>query len=402
MTNYDFLYDKNFFGDSVNRNHFSNKRLHFAIIDNGTILPHKALNGTNGFGGIVDKNGEFIPRSAVHWGTNGAYTPTEKIQYNPATVIYFGMLVDIWGHCITDGLKRVWFFFSEMYQKYFRNCPVVYTPMWNGIVPNFARLLEILGVDPKKMFAVTTPTRFQNIILPDESFFLGGSNDVSLEEGDRVFFTQEYIQTVERAKIFAAQNFKPLAQKKFYFFHGKKQVGEERIAEYFRSKGYEIIHPEKLSFDEELNILLNAESYCSTDGSISHNMIFCKPDTEVIILPRYCEGNWLLQYQQALDQAFKMRTTYIDTALSVYAPSHNGIFFYAVSNQLRAFFGDEPTEIYDEETIDSFLGYVRLALQNRLPMNQNALKYYAKILPNFMEQIKQRPDLMQKHGVNLA
>ena len=130
MVNYNGLYNKEFFGETLNQNHFHNKKLHFKIIENGTILPHKAIGGTDGFGGLVDAQGNFIKRSSLHNGIGDAYTPTAEVKNNFGTVVYLGMLVTAWGHCLTDGLKRLWFLKSDTYKHYFRNCPVVFTPMW--------------------------------------------------------------------------------------------------------------------------------------------------------------------------------------------------------------------------------------------------------------------------------
>lgn len=81
------------------------------------------------------------------------------------------MLVNIWGHCLTDNIKRLWFFLSGTYKKYFKNCRIVYIPMWHGIIPNFARLLEITGFDVNSLQPVNEPTRFKEIVIPDVALF---------------------------------------------------------------------------------------------------------------------------------------------------------------------------------------------------------------------------------------
>ena len=135
MINYDGLYNKDFYGDELKpKNHFSDKKLHFRIVENGTILPHTALSGnwTWGFGGIVDSKNNFVTGSFVSNGCGGAYTPNEKIQTVPETVVYLGMFFHVWGHCITDNLKNVWFLQTETYKKYFKDYPIVWVPMKGG------------------------------------------------------------------------------------------------------------------------------------------------------------------------------------------------------------------------------------------------------------------------------
>lgn len=134
MVNYDGLYNKDYYGDQLGKNHFSNKKIYFRIIENGTILPNKYVAGTGmeGFGGLVNAEGEFIKRSSLYLGTGGAYTPNEDILNSPETVIYLGVFSNVWGHCITDNIKRLWFLESDVYKKCFKNCKVIYTTLGGG------------------------------------------------------------------------------------------------------------------------------------------------------------------------------------------------------------------------------------------------------------------------------
>ena len=151
------------------------------------------------------------------------------------------MICHIWGHCLTDSLRRAWFFHSDFYKKDFKDLPIVYVPMGMGIVPSFAKILEILEIDPNRLIPITKPTKFKEIILPDESFF----EITNKETGEQdVFFTKEYQETIQRVKDYGKKNFTQLSQKKLYFLYSgagsmgaQIQIGEENIANYFSSKG---------------------------------------------------------------------------------------------------------------------------------------------------------------------
>ena len=133
MVNYDYLYNKNFFESVMHKDSFCPKKLHFKIIDNGTILPYKKFNGIDklswGGGGIINENGEFFEGSTVFRGSTSAYTPTEEIEYIDSAAVYVGTIHYIWGHALTDGLKLMWFLNSGEYKKNFDKCSIVYT-MW--------------------------------------------------------------------------------------------------------------------------------------------------------------------------------------------------------------------------------------------------------------------------------
>ena len=174
MVNYDGLYDKKYFGNRLEKDHFSDQKLHFKIIENGTILPFKIINVNEKlltFGGVLDETKNFIKGTSVHDGIGAAYTPNETIQNSPETVIYLGTFNHVWGHCLTDHIKRIWFLTSDIFKKYFSKCKITFNLMGKNILPNFERLLKILDIDISKLNLIDHATKFQNVILPDASLF---------------------------------------------------------------------------------------------------------------------------------------------------------------------------------------------------------------------------------------
>ena len=390
MTNYDGLYNKDHYEKILYQNHFSEKKLNFRIIENGTILPHKHLivNGqwTWGFGGIVDSKGEYIKSSFVNSGAGAAYTPEEQILYSPATVIYLTMYFGVWGHCITDEIRRVWFLKTDIFKNYFSSCPIVINP-WNGgegLIPNFIKLLEILEVDLNKIILINKPMKFQNIILPDESFYTE----------DTTLFTKEYFETIEQVRNYAQKNFTELPHKKFFLrYDYDMNFGEERFAEYFSQKGYEIIKPENFSLDDQLNIFANCEKLASTEGSCSHNSMFLKDNSEVLLIPR--SSTRLTIYQMALNQLHNQNVFYIDSAISFFATRDHGPFCYLISPQLKKFFGEN--ESWTTDDFEIFLQYANFSLEKNFKPLSTAKEYYHDILKLFMDELIQHKEIVEKY-----
>ena len=210
-------------------------------------------------------------------------------------------------------------------------------------------------------------------------------------QGGGLGFSQEYSEIISQIRNFAQKNFSPLSQKKFYFFYGTNGVGEERIAEYFKSKSYEVIRPETLPFEEQLNILTNCENFASVTGSISHNIIFMRDHTQAILIPR--RSAFLNIYQQALNQIHEMQIFYIDSAFSIYAENWRGKFCYIVSEPLRKFFGDEVTEKFSAQDFYSFILYAKYAKQEKFKINAQEEKYFGNMIPEFMECMKKNLSL---------
>ena len=404
LTNYDGLYKKNYYGEKLFENHFSDKKLGFQVIEGGIILPQEWDLHGGGSGGIIDAEGNFIERSSVHAGFGYSY-PAPEVEESDETVIYFGMLIHVWGHCLTDDIKRVWFLKSEIFRQDFKNCPVVYVPSFYGIVPNLARLLEILEIKVENLREIKNPTKFKKIILPDESFFLdkgalqnyhctieGSKNN--FQGFEYSFFTQEYFDTVEQVRHFAKKNFTPLAQKKFFLYSGKMQCGEEYLSEYFSAKGYEEINPAELTLDEQLNIFANCESFASVVGSISHNIIFLQDKTQTILIPRRA-SSWNV-YQAALDQLQDLEIFYIDSSMSIYAKSQDGPFCYIISEQLQKFFDGEVSDKYNEQNFYTFLIYSKLSREKGYRVNLRDEKYFGDLIADFMKNLKQNSNFLKK------
>ena len=299
----------------------------------------------------------------------------------------------MWGHVITDDISRIWFLKSEYFNE-FKSCSLVYVPfegMLENDIRNFKRLFEILGVDFTRIQAINQPIQFEKIILPDQSFYLNHVN--SLRE-----CTVEYKETIEQIRNFSLKNRTPTSNSKIYYFHGRKgQFGEERLAEYFQSKGYEIIRPELLTLDEQLNLLINCSSFAATLGSVSHNSIFLREGTEAIFIPRSSSSN--SSYQNTLNQVHELDVKYIDSSLSIYYVNLT-TFCYIVSPQLKRFFGEECTG-YDEEDLKTFLYYNKKCIDWGMAPKLEQVKGYGKILTNLIAQLTQRKDLIAAYNMPL-
>ena len=106
-----------------------------------------------------------------------------------------------------------------------------------------------------------------------------------------------------------------------------------------RKKGYQVLYPEKMTFEEQLNVLINCDSFASTIGSCSHNILFLQDHTKVILIPR---ANYLTGYQLTVDQVHELDITYIDSTLSLFAARFpwEGPFYFFVSSRLMDYFKD--------------------------------------------------------------
>lgn len=403
MVNFDYLYKKEFYKSYINKDFRLKKKLGCEILSNALVLPNDMSIvtglGWGGGGGVVDSEGKFIHDSFMHPITQDASYKPKRIRYSNETAIYLGMFRHVWGHVLTDNIKRLWFLKSDLYNKYFKGAKLIYIPMWDFDMEkqdqDCKRLLEIFGLDVSNLYPITEATQYKNLIFPDMSFKFYS------------YYTEEYRETVDVIRNFAIKNYKPLPFKKAYFYHGGHiggagQIGEERLAQYFQSKGYAIIKGHELSsFDEELNVLINLESFVCTLGSCAQNMIFLRDNTEVIYIPR---GFYVGGYPEAQNNVHNVNVIYIDSSLSVCA--HNdfpwgGPFFYFLSKNLLKYFGDTNGENfkYSYDDFKTFIIYLKESVKIGRGIAPKSMDYYGSVYNEFLGQLKQQESLLKEEGV---
>ncbi|MBQ6298374.1 MAG: DUF563 domain-containing protein [Selenomonadaceae bacterium] len=402
MVNIDYLYKPDAAKAHFTDNYFVDKELGFSVVENGTILPRKYISPGKNIGGIINNAGKSIQGSFVHRGVTIDYTPPSAlVKYRPETVVYLGAVHDVWGHQISDSVKYLYFLKSLVFEREFKKCPLVYVSVVNienvlldSSYQNFRRLLEILEIDPDRLQQINQPTKFDKIILPDESFYYDTEKNVRQ-------FTKEYRETIDSLKNFAIKNWMPTSSKKIYYFYGRReQIGEERLAEYFKSKGYEIVSPEKFTLDEQLNLLINCENFASTIGSTSHNSIFLRDGVQTIFIPRIAKQ--FNSYQSALNCVNSINAIYVDSTLSLFGSAYAG-YCFIVSKQLKKFFGDKFNG-YEERDFETFLRYISYSSGKGFTCSQVAKEYYNEVFEDFLEQLKCKRNMTAKYYMpaNLA
>ena len=101
-------------------------------------------------------------------------------------------------------------------------------------------------------------------------------------------------------------------EKKRYFISRKKLntvrlKNESEIRDLFLAHGFEVLCPEKLSFEEQVEKFSEAECIAGATGAAFANIIFCRPKTKIIcIIPQEFEFHMYstIAYIFQLDQVF--------------------------------------------------------------------------------------------------
>lgn len=344
MPSYCFDYINSELLDVTQREASINRRvmreLSYLSLNHAYILPCKnSWKDGKLLGGVVDCNMNFIMSSAWHEGIHRCdkydFEPSNA-RYYDETVIYMGFLTTCWGHAITDNLKKLWFLDTEECKNLLHNgAKLVYMTTDNTPMPQYVhRLFQLADSDLNKMNQITELSCYKRIIIPDNSFIAN--------EGYR-YWTNEYRKTVHRI----IKNTCPLVNarhiQKIYFtrtgIKGHRDIGEHVLENVFKKEGYHIISPETLTPDEQIQLLQCCTHFAATEGSISHNAVFCRPGTVVTII-RKC--NNINQYQLAINDIADVVVKYVDANKSCLAPKLQpwaGPFYMCITSELERYVG---------------------------------------------------------------
>lgn len=295
-------------------------------LENACIIPSEVCDGELYSGGIVSYDGEFQQSSAWHEGCRKNSKHTVNPPFRDETVVYLGCLYHIWGHAITDNLKKIWYL---RLHKQEHKC--VYVTLNNAPLPQYIyELFALAGVNLSEAEHITETTKFKKIINPDNSI-------VNIDE--ERYYTDEYAQTIECIKSRIPET----AVGKIYFtrthLRNNRDIGEEHIEKLFRRKGYKIIAPEEYSIEEQLSMLKGCTAFAATEGSISHSSLFCKPETETTLLRKV---DYINPYSCFINQMCLLNVTYIDVHHSTLSPRQypwRGPFYLYITCGLSEYMG---------------------------------------------------------------
>lgn len=246
--------------------------------NNCYILPAKNSAGSPAWGdGGVQMNGKIVPESIIPGAFGGIYDFDESNVYElDRKIIHIPIVKDHWGHFIIDVLCRFWFLSLPEYKDYTITCCVsLKTPEVGG---NFLRIFQLLGICDRIKF-IDSPVHCRELLIPDYSLGF-----------DRVWNIR-YLNVINILLSNVVKT-KKYAGKKIYFTRTKflksrvYEIGEKQIEKVFKRLGFEILSPENMSVDEQIDCFQNADEIVSLSGTIPHNIVFARDGLKFTILNR--------------------------------------------------------------------------------------------------------------------
>lgn len=242
-----------------------------------TVMPYR--RGDEGPGswrlGVFDAGGACIEESLVfHRRPNGEprqigfpVAPGRPRATHAGAAIYLGPLMEHFGHFLLESLSRLW------YARRHPELPVVWSRrVGPGSMTRAAArggdpltvwqrdILETLAVT-NPLVLVDVPTRFETLIVPE----LGNHFQHSFHP--------------ELAAALACVRHAPVPGRRLWLSRSKlpERLGNLSMPEVearLAALGWTIVHPEALSFPEQMAAFAGAERIAGEQGSAFHNVLF--------------------------------------------------------------------------------------------------------------------------------
>lgn len=325
---------------AIENNHFSNKQLSIRSFRDAYIMPF--YKWRESIGGVATNKREAIVDSRnAEW--EESFTPFVGKHYHieHKKVIYLGVLVVGFGHCFTDDLRKLWFLKTEQCKLLLKEgAELVYTTDLNQPLPTYTKqILQYAGFDCKSATHITELTCFDEVLVPDNSFYA---------ESFGRCYTKEYLASIEDIKQSISQiSCNISVPRKIYLSRSKfskrpesrSEQGEETIEKQMQKIGFVSIIPEEHSFVEQVYMVQHCEQLATTEGSVAHIAIFCRPQTKLYI---FCKARYLNFHQVAVNQVADLDITYIEAHHSLKMGKEipwYGPFYLCVTKYFEKFLG---------------------------------------------------------------
>lgn len=228
------------------------------------VAPHRVLGPGRFEMGVYDPQGRVAPGSLLHrayargkrfcLGVEGA--PKGPAALSLPAAIYGGMLVDHFGHFLTESLARLW------YAAQVPDLPILLTLPQRLTLPRLepwqAEVLDLLGLR-ERVLPLTRIAQVTDLRLPDPGYEI------------------QFTFAADHADFLGRIPWRPEAGRKLWLsragLKGPNQTAQAAIDTALRRAGWSVLHPETLSLRQQLHEYARAERLAGEEGSALHGVM---------------------------------------------------------------------------------------------------------------------------------
>ena len=291
-------------------------------------------------GGVVDSEGQFVAgrmrydKAPGNLGCAGAYeVQADNVKVRAERVLFGGILYHHLGHMLVDGFARLWYAVDhdDFDKVVFLDCPFEFASDFDPLL-----LLKLFGLDESRIEVIGEPTRFAQVIVPEEAMRPFGSfrRELTLP-------FDKIRQEIERKGSQSAAAEKVYLSRRAYQEGGGDNgiapsiiYNEEWFEEFYARRGFAVVHPETLPVEQQIATIIGAKEIVSTVGTMTHLLLFAKPDARVAELNRA----GMVEAQLRIDAVRGLSPYYVDVASNPLPVAHaRGPFLMMPNRHFRGY-----------------------------------------------------------------
>lgn len=208
----------------------------------------------------------------------------ERTAKLPGRGLYLGHYMGgHYGHFITETLSTFWIFEDQRADAFDY---VLFHPfVFGDSVPDYVKYcFDVFGIGPDKIvFAKSEALAFEELVVPERLFRLNHSSDPRLRWVYRHLAQSAPAPTVAPQRLYLSR--RRFSQRDLF----RVVANEAHIETAFQRRGFEVLYPETMRFEDQIALYSRAKAVAGISGSGLHNSLFMRPDATIIELgdPRY-------------------------------------------------------------------------------------------------------------------
>lgn len=255
------------------------------VVEQGYFIPRGFLSRHDL---VYDKDGNLVLAACILRGENldedASSAPNQlaesikgKATESDETVVFMGaFMMPHFGHLITEGMSRFWFFLTESSPAYRIVCgappfgaSTVIKKIFKPGAYHWQRFLRCLHLD-RSHFAVTmSPVRFRKILVPEATWVERNHTfpvHFDLTRTVAKNLIEEAALDPDPRPVYLSRNRLKAANLRYR--------NEELVEKYCRESGWRIIYPERLSLRDQAIIANKHAVFAGCIGSAFHTLLF--------------------------------------------------------------------------------------------------------------------------------
>jgi hypothetical protein len=269
----------------------SKEPLQIVTVLNGIVQPFLAVDHFAAHGGVL--NSKLLPVKESETLTRGTrwVRPNKdviedqisktKLNHIDEDVLFMGVLPNHFGHVMLDIASCLW----PLLDPKHHGKKIVFLEEIENARP-LANFIALFGIPLESILFVQEPVQFKTVHIPQPALNLYLEETFTPKGYANPIIRDIYARINENVK--GAPAFPP---KKVYFSRtrlngGIRCFGEQQIENIFAKNGYSVFYPETMSFEDQIRVVRNADSYACVNGTLMHHSLFMKDGSEMIVLER--------------------------------------------------------------------------------------------------------------------